>query len=140
MAQSSHKRGGAGLIAGLVAPWLAVGGVILWAALRASGEDSAFAWTQSLNPGGWMAWVFPTALFFWIVAGLLVLFSILAIRAPETPRRGILRIETTRGDRLFIALLVAGFVNLAWLALGLGPQWAALVACAILAAAIFRLV
>ena len=42
---------------------------------------------------------------------------VLAIRFPETPRVGILRIETTRGDRLFITLLGSAFINLAWLGL-----------------------
>jgi hypothetical protein len=42
---------------------------------------------------------------------------VLAIRFPETPRIGILRIETTRGDRLFITLLGSAFINIAWLGL-----------------------
>ncbi|MCU0790597.1 MAG: DUF2160 domain-containing protein, partial [Nitratireductor sp.] len=53
----------------------------------------------------WMAWTWPTAIFFMVIAGLLVIFTILAIKYPETPRVGVLRIETTRGDRLFITLL-----------------------------------
>jgi hypothetical protein len=40
---------------------------------------------------------------------------LLAIRFPETPRIGILRIETTRGDRLFITLLGSAFIHLGWL-------------------------
>ncbi|WP_375262310.1 DUF2160 domain-containing protein [Palleronia sp.] len=133
-------RSHTGLVAALVVPWVALGLFILWAGMRASGEDAVIEWTASLNPGGWMAWVLPTALFFWAVAGLLVLFSILAIRDPEPPRRGVLGIETTRGDRLFIALLASAFLNLAWLALALGPQWIALILCVVLAAAIFRFV
>ena len=53
----------------------------------------------------WMAWTLPTALFFAVIAAILVTFTILAIKFPEVPRIGILRIETTRGDRLFITLL-----------------------------------
>ncbi|MBJ3764287.1 DUF2160 domain-containing protein [Maribius pontilimi] len=106
--------------------------------MAASGEDQAIQWTQSLNPGGWMAWVLPTALFFWIVAGILVVFTILAIRYPETPKLGVLGIETTRGDRLFISLLIAGFVNLAWLGLDLGPQYLALVVSFVIAGGVFR--
>ena len=86
----------------------------------------------------WMAWTWPTAIFFIVIASLLVLFSILAIRYPETPRMGILRIETTRGDRLFITLLGSAFINLAWLGIGIGPQWGALIVCALYAAAVFR--
>ncbi len=45
----------------------------------------------------WMAWTVPTAIFFATIASLLVVFTVLAIRFPETPRTGVLRIETTRG-------------------------------------------
>ncbi|RJE79701.1 DUF2160 domain-containing protein [Paracoccus sp. JM45] len=86
----------------------------------------------------WMAWTMPTALFFATIAGLLIVFSILAIRFPETPRTGVLGIETTRGDRLFITLLGSAFINLAWLGLmGLAQPWALLV-CLVYAAAVFR--
>ncbi|WP_108502990.1 MULTISPECIES: DUF2160 domain-containing protein [Paracoccus] len=86
----------------------------------------------------WMAWTMPTALFFATIAVLLIIFSILAIRFPETPRTGVLGIETTRGDRLFITLLGSAFINLAWLGLvGLAQPWALLV-CLIYAAAVFR--
>ena len=86
----------------------------------------------------WMAWTVPTAIFFAVIAALLVTFTILAIRFPETPRTGILRIETTRGDRLFITLLGSAFINLIWLGLGFAPQWGALVVCLLYAAAVFR--
>ncbi|MEL6209036.1 MAG: DUF2160 domain-containing protein [Pseudomonadota bacterium] len=86
----------------------------------------------------WMAWTWPTAIFFLTIAGLLGLFTFLAIRFPETPRVGILRIETTRGDRLFITLLGSAFINLAWLGLTDQPQWGALIVCAAYAAAVFR--
>lgn len=86
----------------------------------------------------WMAWTLPTAIFFGIIGGLLVIFTILAIKFPETPRMGILRIETTRGDRLFIALLGSAFVNLIWLGLEIGPQPYALLAALVYAAAVFR--
>ncbi len=65
----------------------------------------------------WMAWTWPTATFFLTIAALLIVFTVLALRYPETPRVGILRIETTRGDRLFITLLGSAFINLAWLGL-----------------------
>ena len=78
------------------------------------------------------------AAFFGIIALLLLVFTVLAIRYPETPRTGILRIATTRGDRLFITLLGSAFLNLAWLGLGLGPQPYALLICLAYAAAVFR--
>ncbi|QDY68490.1 DUF2160 domain-containing protein [Qingshengfaniella alkalisoli] len=86
----------------------------------------------------WMAWTWPTGVFFAVIASLLVIFTILAIRYPETPRIGVLRIETTRGDRLFITLLGSAFINLAWLGLVGTTQWAALIVCLIYAAAVFR--
>ncbi|SDI18420.1 DUF2160 domain-containing protein [Alloyangia pacifica] len=86
----------------------------------------------------WMAWTWPTAAFFLTIAALLVIFTVLAIRFPETPRLGVLGIETTRGDRLFITLLGSAFINLAWLGLIGQMQWAALVVCLIYAAAVFR--
>ena len=86
----------------------------------------------------WMAWTWPTATFFIVIAVLLTTFTVLAIRFPEVPRKGILQIETTRGDRLFITLLGSAFINLAWLALGLGPQPYALIVCLVFAAAVFR--
>ena len=86
----------------------------------------------------WMAWTWPTAIFFIVIAALLITFTILGLKYPETPRTGILRIETTRGDRLFITLLGSAFINLAWLGLvGTNQPWA-LVVCLIYAAAVFR--
>lgn len=86
----------------------------------------------------WMAWTLPTAIFFAVIACLLISFTVLAIKFPETPRVGILRIETTRGDRLFITLLGSAFINLAWLGLVGENQPYALGICLIYAAAVFR--
>ena len=86
----------------------------------------------------WMAWTTPTAIFFAVIACLLVTFTVLAIRYPETPRRGVLRIETTRGDRLFITLLGSAFINIGWLAAFGSPLWGALILCLVYAAAVFR--
>jgi predicted small integral membrane protein len=86
----------------------------------------------------WMAWTWPTAVFFGIIAVTLATFTVLAIKYPEVPRNGILRIETTRGDRLFITLLGSAFINLAWLGLLSAPQWGALIVCFFYALAVFR--
>lgn len=86
----------------------------------------------------WMAWTWPTALFFILIAAVLLLHLFLAIRFPETPRIGVLRIETTRGDRLFISLLGSAFINIAWLGLSGLPQPYALIVCAIYAGAVYR--
>ena len=87
----------------------------------------------------WMAWTLPTAIFFVVIALLLITFTVLAIKYPETPRLGVLRIETTRGDRLFITLLGSAFIHLGWLAAFGAPMiWGALILCLFYAAAVFR--
>jgi predicted small integral membrane protein len=101
-------------------------------------KDGALDWFAPMIPNGWMAWTLPVALFFWTVACLLVLFTLLAIRFPETPRLGVLRIETTRGDRLFISLLGSAFLCLGWLFFFGAPLWGALILCLVYVAAVFR--
>lgn len=106
--------------------------------LAAPRKDGAMDWFAPMIAQGWMAWTLPVALFFWTIASLLVLFTILAIRFPETPRIGILQIETTRGDRLFISLLGSAFINLGWLFFFGAPLWLPLILCLVYAAAVFR--
>lgn len=86
----------------------------------------------------WMAWTWPTAIFFICIASTLIVFTVLAIKFPETPRKGVLQIETTRGDRLFITLLGSAFINLAWLGVVGTSQPLALIVCLVYAAAVFR--
>jgi predicted small integral membrane protein len=119
----------------LAAMMAAILGLLVWAV---PAEDGVKDWTGQLIPGGWMAWTFPVALFFFIIASLLITFTLLAVRWPETPRVGILRIETTRGDRLFISLLGSAFINLGWLFLFGAPLWGALILCLVYVAAVFR--
>ena len=115
--------------------WLAFLG---WLFTRVPVRDGETDWTGSLDPGGWMAWTLPTALFFTVIAGLLILFTWAAIRFPETPRRGVLGITTTRGDRLFISLLGSAFICLLWLGLVTTPAWGGPAIALIYAAAVFR--
>ncbi|WP_372575111.1 DUF2160 domain-containing protein [Ruegeria jejuensis] len=86
----------------------------------------------------WMAWTWPTAAFFAIIASILITLTVLAIKYPETPRVGILGIETTRGDRLFISLLGSAFINLGWLGVVGANQGLALILCLIYAAIVFK--
>ena len=65
----------------------------------------------------WMAWTPPTALFFVLLAGTLAVMTWLAIKYPEAERVGILRIPTTRGDRLFVSLILAAVIHLLWIGL-----------------------
>src|SRR5258707_11393371 len=60
----------------------------------------------------WMAWTPPTALFFVLLAGTLAVMTWLAVAYPEAERVGILRIPTTRGDRLFIALVLTAMMHM----------------------------
>jgi len=62
----------------------------------------------------WMAWTLPTAIFFVLLAMTLGTMTWLAVAYPEAERVGILRIPTTRGDRLFISLIMAAVIHLLW--------------------------
>ncbi|GGO36473.1 hypothetical protein GCM10010991_30520 [Gemmobacter aquaticus] len=115
-----------------------MGGILAALLAVAPRDDGGIAWFDPMIPGGWMAWTLPVAIFFWCIASLLVTFTILAIRFPETPRVGVLRIETTRGDRLFISLLGSAFICLVWLFFAGLPVWGALALCLVYAAAVFR--
>lgn len=66
----------------------------------------------------WMAWTTPVAIFFTCIAVMLVGMTVWEVRSPSVLRKGWLPMETTRGDRLFIGLLLAAYVNLAWVGLG----------------------
>ena len=89
----------------------------------------------------WMSWTCPTAAFFAFILACLVAMSIWEWRVPGgSPRRGILGLDTTRGDRLFISLLGSGFINLAWLGFVGSPLWGAVVLSVLYAVAVFRLV
>jgi predicted small integral membrane protein len=76
-----------------------------------------------MNGLEWMAWTTPVAIFFACVASLLIGMTLWELRAPTVPRKGFLPIVTTRGDRLFIGLLAAAYVNLAWAGLTDLTQW-----------------
>ncbi|MBD7959983.1 MULTISPECIES: DUF2160 domain-containing protein [Comamonas] len=66
----------------------------------------------------WMAWTTPVAIFFTCIALMLAGMTVWEIRSPSVQRKGWLPMETTRGDRLFVGLLLAAYVNLIWLGLG----------------------
>ena len=63
----------------------------------------------------WMAWTAPTAIFFVLLATTLIVMTWLAAAYPEAERVGILRIPTTRGDRLFISLIMTAVIHLLWI-------------------------
>jgi predicted small integral membrane protein len=65
----------------------------------------------------WMAWTLPVAVFFICIVLMLAGMTVWEIKSPTVMRKGFLPIATTRGDRLFIGLLSAAYLNLAFLAL-----------------------
>ena len=86
-----------------------------------------------------MAWTWQTATFFVVIVLLLCGMTVWELPAPGGgPRHGILGLDTTRGDRLFISLLGSAFIHLAWLGL-VGPNlWWALGLSLVYAVAVFR--
>ena len=87
----------------------------------------------------WMAWTWPTAAFFVFVALSLGAMVLWEWRRPGgAPRRGILGLDTTRGDRLFISLLGSAFIFLAWLGFFGTPLWGAFVVSLVYGFVVFR--
>ncbi|MCU0832403.1 MAG: DUF2160 domain-containing protein [Rhizobiaceae bacterium] len=89
----------------------------------------------------WMAWTWHTAVFFIVIACLIAAMGVWEYVSPGGgPRHGVLGLNTTRGDRLFISLLGSAYIHLAWLALASGPLWWATVLCLGYAVLVFRFV
>jgi predicted small integral membrane protein len=79
---------------------------------------------QNTDLLSWMAWTWPTAAFFAFILLCLAAMSVWEFYSPGgAPRHGILGLDTTRGDRLFISLLGSAFIFLAWLAFMGPPLW-----------------
>jgi predicted small integral membrane protein len=77
----------------------------------------------------WMAWTTPVAVFFTCIVLMLIGMAVWELKSPTTLRKGFLPIATTRGDRLFIGLLAAAYINLAFIGLaGRFAQWFSLAA------------
>jgi predicted small integral membrane protein len=64
----------------------------------------------------WMAWTLPVAVFFSCIVLMLAGMTVWELKSPTLLRKGFLPIATTRGDRLFIGLLCAAYLNLAFVA------------------------
>ncbi len=87
----------------------------------------------------WMAWTWPTAAFFIFIFTAIAGMVFWELKSPGgAPRHGILRLDTTRGDRMFISLLGAAFIHLAWLGLFSTPLWGGLILSIIFGIAVFR--
>ena len=89
----------------------------------------------------WMAWTWQTASFFIFIALCLTAMVIWEKKSPGgNPRKGILGLDTTRGDRLFISLLGSAFIHLFWLALVGSVLWIATIICIGYAVVVFKYV
>jgi predicted small integral membrane protein len=66
----------------------------------------------------WMAWSSTSAVFFVGIGMILLCMTIAEIKWPGVERKGFLPIATTRGDRVFIALLSSAFLHLGFLGVG----------------------
>ena len=87
----------------------------------------------------WMAWTWQTASFFGLILLGLVVLTILGVRRPETPKRGVLGFPTTRGDRFFVSLLVTAFTMVVWIRFGVSDVlWWPLAIAALFWVLIFR--
>lgn len=76
----------------------------------------------------WMAWTWPTAAFFLFILACLIGMGVWEKYSPGgNPRRGVFKLDTTRGDRLFISILGSIFIFLGWLWAFSTPLWGALV-------------
>lgn len=71
----------------------------------------------------WMNWTTPTAIFFVSIATMLIAMTALEVAWPTVERKGFWPMPTTRGDRLFIGLLSAAFIHLAWMGFTDLPLW-----------------
>ncbi len=87
----------------------------------------------------WMAWTWPTAAFFIFIVLAIVTMGVWEHFSPGGgPRRGLLRLDTTRGDRLFISVLGSAFIHLGWLGIMGTPLWGALVISVLFFVVVFR--
>lgn len=73
----------------------------------------------------WMAWTWQTGAFFIFIAVCLITMFVWELVKPGgSPRQGVLGLNTTRGDRLFISLLGSAYIHVFWLGVtDLPLQW-----------------
>ena len=73
----------------------------------------------------WMAWTAHTAIFFGAIGVLIAVMVVWGAVSPSAPRKGVLPMATTRGDRVFLGLLGSAFIHLAWIGLTEASPWGA---------------
>ena len=93
---------------------------------------------MAVGPLEWMAWTTPTAIFFVAIFSVIGYMTFQDVRSPSVARKGFLPIETTRGDRLYIGLIISAFICLLWLGLSDMNLWGAAGVCLVWLALIMR--
>jgi len=83
------------------------------------------------GPLEWMAWTTPTAIFVGAVVLMLAGMTVISVRSPSYARKGFLPIETTRGDRLYIGLIVSALIFVTWFLLTDATPLGALALCVV---------
>jgi predicted small integral membrane protein len=73
-----------------------------------------------------------------VIALMLAGMTAWSVLRPSVPHKGFLPIVTTRGDRLFIGLLTAAYIHLAWLYFTEDLLWIASAAALAVLAAVMR--
>jgi predicted small integral membrane protein len=63
----------------------------------------------------WMHWTWQSATGFASLFAMLGALAVLDKRVPSYPRKGFLPMETTRGDRVFLSVVLVLLVVFAWL-------------------------
>ena len=86
----------------------------------------------------WMAWTWQTATFFVAIGVILIAMILITALRPHAPRLGLLGIETTPGDRLFLSLLGSAYICLGGLYFFGPPIGWVLFVCILYSAAVFR--
>ncbi len=101
-------------------------------------EGGGLSWTTPLFNGFWMAWIPATLAFFVFIFSCISLMGLLEFRNPGgAPRHGVLGLDTTRGDRLFVSLLGSAFIFLGWLFFFGVPIWGGLAIAVVWAGFVF---
>lgn len=86
----------------------------------------------------WMAWTWPTAVFFLCIALGVALMTIWQFVSPSEERANSFGITTTRGDRFFVSLLGFALIELAWIGFVGDYFMASAVVCLLYSWAVFR--
>ena len=90
-------------------------------------------------PPQWMYWTLPTLFFLGSIILLLTTLTIWDVKDPGYAREGLLPIETTRGDRVFMSLLITGCTFCLWLiTFSSSTAWAILLVGAVAAVGVIK--